>query len=55
MKCWITTSKARLFDYHDAILKQIEVSIPTSDVTPGFDPMSIKNKWFLMYGDTDFI
>ena len=55
MKCWITTSKVDLFKHHHANAKQIDVSIPTSNFTPGFDPNSIKDKWFLMYGDTDFI
>ena len=55
MKCWITTSKAKFLDCHSATLNKIDVAIPTSNFTPGFDPETIRNKWFLMYGDTDFI
>lgn len=55
LKCWITSSKAQLFDHNNAALKQIDVSIAASSIIPGFDPMSTKDKWFLMYGDTDFI
>ncbi len=54
MTSWITTSKVELFDCADVIIKQTEISIPTSNITLGFNPETIKNKWFLMYGDTDF-
>jgi len=55
IKCWITTSKANLFDVHSAEAVQTDISVPTSNITPEFEPIKIKDKWFLMYGDTDFI
>lgn len=55
VKCWITKSKANLFECCNSISNNINVSIPTSAITSNFNPKTIKDKWFLMYGDTDFI
>ncbi len=55
MKCWTTTSKVDLYNHYTPEIVDPKVSIPTTSMVPGSDPKSIKNKWFLMYGDTDFI
>jgi len=55
LKCWITTSKINLFRFYNSVLHPTDISIPTSSFIEDFDPKHIKNKWFLMYGDTDFI
>ncbi len=53
LKCWITTSQKDLFSKYNAILQQTDTIIPT--YKPGhIEPKIIKNKWFLMYGESDF-
>jgi hypothetical protein len=54
LSCWITTSQSHLFDYYQVIMEKTDICIPTSNITENFDPKSIKDKWFLMYGDSDF-
>lgn len=54
LECWITASKSSLFECYDVEKYASNISIPTSKITPNFNPTEVKNKWFLMYGDTDF-
>jgi len=53
--CWITKSKSELFNHCGATMQEEDISIPTSAITPNFDPEHVKGKWFLMIGDTDFL
>ncbi|MCU7833907.1 MAG: PIG-L family deacetylase [gamma proteobacterium symbiont of Taylorina sp.] len=52
---WVTSSKLDLFKEANGLIKDVEISIPGSAITQDVDPGIIKNKWLLMYGDTDFI
>ncbi|MDQ7083758.1 MAG: hypothetical protein Q9M36_01990 [Sulfurovum sp.] len=54
LDCWITASKVGLFNRHDVEIIQTDISIPISNITPEFDGDVVINKWFLMYGDSDF-
>ena len=36
-------------------LRRQTSTVPTITITPGVDPDAMKDRWFLMYGDTDFI
>lgn len=52
LKCWITKSQSHLFNCHNGVENDIGVSIPHANYG---DIEKATNKWFLMYGDTDFI
>ena len=51
---WITHQHSDRFVQTGAQLRPLDVSIPSSVWTPGPDPRQIKDKWWLMSGDTDF-
>jgi hypothetical protein len=52
---WITDVDSYLFDGPEMVVKDIGVRIPTSICTDGPSPEELKNTWFLMAGDTDFL
>ncbi len=52
---WITETFAEKFLCHDSEITDIDVRIPTSIWTPGPDKKELKDKWWLMSGDTDFL
>ncbi len=51
---WITRQHGERFAATGGELRPLDVSIPTSVWTPGPDPEQLKDKWWLMSGDTDF-
>jgi len=56
LNSWITTSKKKLFMHYNASLRQTDIIIPSNPDLPGYvKPEIVIDKWFLMYGDTDFI
>ena len=52
---WITEADSYLFDGPDMTINDIGVRIPTSVCTDGPSPEDLKDSWFLMAGDTDFL
>lgn len=56
VRAWITRSHADwLDDPRDPALRvDVGVKVPTSVHTPGPAPASLRGRWFLMGGDTDF-
>ena len=52
---WITEADSYLFDCPEMTINDIGVRIPTSICTDGPSPDELKNTWFLMAGDTDFL
>jgi len=55
MRGWITESQKELFNHCNPQLTKTDIVIPTISIVKGLNPEDIKGKWFLMYGDTDFI
>jgi LmbE family N-acetylglucosaminyl deacetylase/glycosyltransferase involved in cell wall biosynthesis len=55
LECWMTTSHQLLFDCWECGIEATDISIPASAITQGVDPEHLKNRWFLMYGDSDFL
>lgn len=56
LRAWITASHASWLDdpADPAQRIDIDVLVPTCRHTPGPSPASLKGRWFLMGGDTDF-
>lgn len=52
--CWISTSYASLFLQCAGQQRDPDVAIPTSIWTDGPSPDEMRNRWWLMSGDTDF-
>jgi len=55
MRAWIPESREALFNYNNADINTTDIVIPTISIVKGLNPDDIKGKWFLMYGDTDFM
>ena len=55
MRAWIPESRVDLFRHANAIVNKTDIVIPTISIVKGLDPNEIKGKWFLTYGDTDFM
>jgi len=51
---WITDNFTSLFAATGAKVSPSQVRIPTSIHTPGPPPETLRNRWWLMAGDTDF-
>ncbi len=51
---WITQHQARLLTATGGTLGTLDVSIPANVWIPGLSVSSVKDRWFLMSGDTDF-
>lgn len=52
--CWITRGKVGWLGPEEATETDPDVCIPTSVHTPGPDPRELRERWWLMSGDTDF-
>lgn len=52
--CWITAPYARHFEAADSERRDPDVSVPTSTWAAGPTPESVRGRWWLMSGDTDF-
>ena len=52
---WVSEPYAQRFFQTDATIQSMGVSIPTSAWTPGPDSQSLRDRWWLMAGDTDFL
>lgn len=52
---WITSSNASLFRCEDAVEESAEIVIPTDAYVNKLPYSSVRNKWWLMMGDTDFL
>lgn len=53
---WITRQHARHFSTPDLLSRDIDVSIPTNTWVPQpFPPDRLRDRWWLMCGDTDFL
>lgn len=52
--CWITNSHLSYFESTHPIVHDIDIIIPYNVLTQGIKPEKIKNRWWLMAGDTDF-
>ena len=51
---WITQSHANKLNYQNPEIHELDVLIPTNIWSPGPPVAEIKDRWFLMGGDTDF-
>lgn len=54
MMARIPSARTSLFEHCNAQVKETDIVIPTISIVEGLDPETIKGKWFIMYGDTDF-
>ena len=52
--CWITNSHLSYFESTHPVLHDIDIVIPFNVLTQGIKTKQIKNRWWLMAGDTDF-
>lgn len=52
---WITSCNASLFRCEDAVEESAEIVIPTDAYVNRLPYASVRNKWWLMMGDTDFL
>ncbi|QIK38612.1 GNAT family N-acetyltransferase [Caldichromatium japonicum] len=52
--CWISQQYIRHFATPDVLVKDPDISIPTNIWVDGPPVEQIKNRWWLMSGDTDF-
>ncbi len=55
LRAWVPESRIELFDHANAHINKTDIVIPTISIVKGLDPEEIKGKWFLTYGDTDFM
>lgn len=51
---WITNSHKKYFEIGKFEIKDLSISVPCNTWSPGPSADQLKNKWFLMSGDTDF-
>jgi hypothetical protein len=51
---WITQHQTRLLMATGGTLVNLDVSIPANVWVPGLSISMLKDRWFLMSGDTDF-
>ena len=51
---WITNSHKKYFEIGKFETKDLNISVPCNTWSPGPSAAQLKNKWFLMSGDTDF-
>ena len=57
LRCWITASQQSRLAGLAADAPQVQdlsIDVPACSHTPGPDPASFKNRWYLMSGDADF-
>lgn len=56
VKAWITAShEHHLIAAGDGVVRDdLDLHIPANALTPGVPPAALKDRWFLMAGDTDF-
>ena len=54
LHCGITENFSALFSEQEGVKKDMDIRIPTSILGAVPDPECIKNRWWLMLGDTDF-
>lgn len=52
--CWITQSHQRFFQPTQPQIQAIDIVIPFNVLTAGISPDDVRNRWWLMAGDTDF-
>lgn len=55
MTAWITTTSAHLLETPDSQTNKTDIIVPVNFSKEMENYELIKNRWFLMYGDTDFI
>jgi hypothetical protein len=51
---WITTQHAQLFAADTGVINPAGIIIPHNRWTPGIPVSELKDRWWLMGGDTDF-
>lgn len=55
MKTWCSRAFARRFQVHGAVQNDLPIITPTNILTPAPAPEELRDKWWLMPGDTDFL
>ncbi|AKF24204.1 hypothetical protein YH65_01425 [Sulfurovum lithotrophicum] len=55
LRAWVPESRIELFNHARALINNTDIVIPTISIVKGLNPEEIKGKWFLTYGDTDFM
>jgi hypothetical protein len=57
LRCWVTASQqSRLAGLaaEPAQVQDLSIDVPACSHTPGPDPATFHNRWYLMSGDADF-
>jgi hypothetical protein len=52
--CWCTDYHAPLLATHAGVISPLDISVPASLWPPGRETAHLKDKWWLMSGDTEF-
>lgn len=52
--CWSTDYHAPLLATHGGVISPLDISVPASLWPPGRETAHLKDKWWLMSGDTEF-